>query len=117
MCPGRDQIAPDVSGAEIGHGNAFNVRLPHLSVAHVIQKRRSVILADQRIGPGVHRNPLGLVRRGVGGLDEPVVLGIIPVLVAPELGNEDGEEVTSGIYFYSINAGDFSAMRKMVVAR
>ncbi len=31
--------------------------------------------------------------------------------------NEAGEEVSSGIYFYSISAGDFSAMRKMVVKK
>ena len=31
--------------------------------------------------------------------------------------NEAGEEITSGVYFYSITAGDFSAMRKMVVAK
>jgi predicted ester cyclase len=29
--------------------------------------------------------------------------------------NEAGEEVASGIYFYNITAGDFSAMRKMIV--
>jgi hypothetical protein len=31
--------------------------------------------------------------------------------------NEAGEEVASGIYFYSIKAGDFSATRKMVVKK
>lgn len=31
--------------------------------------------------------------------------------------NEAGEEVASGIYFYTITAGDFSATRKMVVRR
>ena len=31
--------------------------------------------------------------------------------------NEAGEEVASGIYFYSITAGDFSAIRKMIVRR
>lgn len=31
--------------------------------------------------------------------------------------NEAGEEVASGIYFYSITAGDFSAMRKMIVKK
>jgi SnoaL-like polyketide cyclase len=31
--------------------------------------------------------------------------------------NEVGEEITSGVYFYSITAGDFSAMRKMVVKK
>ncbi|MFC1715039.1 cohesin domain-containing protein, partial [Candidatus Poribacteria bacterium] len=31
--------------------------------------------------------------------------------------NEAGEEVTSGVYFYSITAGDFSAMRKLVVQK
>lgn len=31
--------------------------------------------------------------------------------------NEAGEEVASGIYFYSITAGDFSATRKMVVRK
>ncbi|MBW1803816.1 MAG: T9SS type A sorting domain-containing protein, partial [Deltaproteobacteria bacterium] len=31
--------------------------------------------------------------------------------------NEAGEQVASGIYFYSITAGDFSAMRKMVVKK
>jgi len=31
--------------------------------------------------------------------------------------NEAGEEVASGIYFYSITAGDFSAARKMVVKK
>jgi S-formylglutathione hydrolase FrmB len=31
--------------------------------------------------------------------------------------NEAGEEVTSGIYYYTITAGDFSAIRKMVVTK
>lgn len=31
--------------------------------------------------------------------------------------NEVGEQVSSGIYFYNIQAGDFTATRKMVVAR
>ena len=31
--------------------------------------------------------------------------------------NEDGIEVASGVYFYQIKAGDFSAVRKMVVLR
>ncbi len=31
--------------------------------------------------------------------------------------NEAGEEVTSGVYFYNITAGDFSATRKMVVKK
>ena len=31
--------------------------------------------------------------------------------------NEAGEEVTSSVYFYSITAGDFSAMRKMVISK
>ena len=31
--------------------------------------------------------------------------------------NEAGEEVASGTYFYSIQAGDYSATRKMVIAR
>ena len=31
--------------------------------------------------------------------------------------NEAGEEVASGIYFYSIKTGDFSATRKMVVKK
>jgi steroid delta-isomerase-like uncharacterized protein len=31
--------------------------------------------------------------------------------------NETGEEVASGIYFYSITAGDFSATRKMTVTK
>ena len=31
--------------------------------------------------------------------------------------NESGEEVTSGVYFYSITVGGFSAMRKMIVRR
>jgi hypothetical protein len=31
--------------------------------------------------------------------------------------NESGEEVASGIYFYSITAGDFSATRKMIVTK
>ena len=31
--------------------------------------------------------------------------------------NEAGEEVTSSVYFYSITAGDFSAIRKMVISK
>ena len=31
--------------------------------------------------------------------------------------NETGEEITSGIYFYSITAGEFSATRKMIVKK
>jgi steroid delta-isomerase-like uncharacterized protein len=31
--------------------------------------------------------------------------------------NEAGEEVASGVYFYSITAGDFSAIRKMTVTK
>ena len=31
--------------------------------------------------------------------------------------NESGEEVTSGMYFYGITAGDFSAIKKMVIAQ
>ncbi len=31
--------------------------------------------------------------------------------------NEAGEQVSSGVYFYTIQAGDFTAPRKMVVAR
>ncbi|MFC1712143.1 PKD domain-containing protein [Candidatus Poribacteria bacterium] len=31
--------------------------------------------------------------------------------------NEAGEQVSSGIYFYTIQAGDFTATRKMIVAR
>jgi 5-hydroxyisourate hydrolase-like protein (transthyretin family) len=31
--------------------------------------------------------------------------------------NEAGEQVSSGIYFYTIQAGDFIATRKMVVAK
>ena len=31
--------------------------------------------------------------------------------------NEVGENIASGIYFYSITAGDFTAMRKMIVAK
>ncbi len=31
--------------------------------------------------------------------------------------NKSGEKVASGIYFYRIQAGDFSAMRKIIVAR
>jgi hypothetical protein len=31
--------------------------------------------------------------------------------------NEAGEQVTSGIYFYTIQAGDFTATKKMVVAK
>jgi hypothetical protein len=31
--------------------------------------------------------------------------------------NDSGEEVASGIYFYSITAGDFTATRKMVVKK
>jgi hypothetical protein len=31
--------------------------------------------------------------------------------------NESGERVSSGIYFYAINSGKFSAVRKMIVAR
>ena len=31
--------------------------------------------------------------------------------------NNDGEPVSSGIYFYTINAGDFSAIRKMLIKK
>ena len=31
--------------------------------------------------------------------------------------NEAGEQVASGIYFYTIQAGDFAATKKMVIAR
>ena len=31
--------------------------------------------------------------------------------------NNDGESVSSGIYFYTINAGDFSATRKMLIRK
>ena len=31
--------------------------------------------------------------------------------------NESGEHVSSGIYFYTIQAGDFTATKKMVVAK
>jgi hypothetical protein len=31
--------------------------------------------------------------------------------------NDAGEKVTSGVYFYQIKAGDFSAMRKMVIVK
>jgi len=31
--------------------------------------------------------------------------------------NEAGEEVASGIYFYTIQADDFTATRKMIVTR
>ncbi len=31
--------------------------------------------------------------------------------------NEVGEEVSSGIYFYNITAGEFAATRKMIIAR
>ncbi len=31
--------------------------------------------------------------------------------------NEDGISVASGVYFYQIKAGDFSAVRKMVVLK
>ena len=31
--------------------------------------------------------------------------------------NQSGEQVASGIYFYSLNAGDFSATRKMVILK
>jgi len=31
--------------------------------------------------------------------------------------NEAGEEVASGIYFYTIQAGDFKAIKKMVIQR
>jgi hypothetical protein len=29
--------------------------------------------------------------------------------------NDKGEEVTSGLYFYQLKAGDFDATRKMVI--
>ena len=31
--------------------------------------------------------------------------------------NEAGEDVASGVYFYTIRAGDFTATKKMVVVR
>ena len=31
--------------------------------------------------------------------------------------NEMGEEVASGVYFYSIQAGEYTATKKMVIAR
>jgi len=31
--------------------------------------------------------------------------------------NESGEKVTSGIYFYLMEAGSFRAMKKMVISR
>jgi hypothetical protein len=31
--------------------------------------------------------------------------------------NSDGEEAASGVYFYTIRAGDFVSTRKMVVKR
>jgi hypothetical protein len=31
--------------------------------------------------------------------------------------NESGEEVASGVYFYNITAGDFSATRKMIAKK
>ena len=31
--------------------------------------------------------------------------------------NNFGEQVSSGIYFYHLNAGDFSATRKMVIVK
>jgi hypothetical protein len=31
--------------------------------------------------------------------------------------NDAGEKVASGIYFYQIKAGDFSAMRKMLIVK
>ncbi|MEK7397542.1 MAG: FlgD immunoglobulin-like domain containing protein, partial [Candidatus Poribacteria bacterium] len=31
--------------------------------------------------------------------------------------NESGEEVSSGMYFYSINAGEFHATKKMIVKK
>jgi hypothetical protein len=31
--------------------------------------------------------------------------------------NDSGEEVASGVYYYSITAGDFSASRKMIVKK
>jgi len=31
--------------------------------------------------------------------------------------NESGEQVSSGIYFYTIQAGDFTATKKMIVAK
>ena len=31
--------------------------------------------------------------------------------------NEAGEQVASGVYFYSIQAGDFTATKKMIVTR
>ena len=30
---------------------------------------------------------------------------------------EDGEKVSSGTYFYQINAGDYRAIRKMVILK
>ncbi|MFQ6115309.1 MAG: FlgD immunoglobulin-like domain containing protein, partial [bacterium] len=31
--------------------------------------------------------------------------------------NDAGEKVTSGVYFYQIKAGDFDAVRKMVIVK
>jgi hypothetical protein len=31
--------------------------------------------------------------------------------------NEFGEKVSSGIYFYSIKAGDFTAIKKMIIKK
>ena len=31
--------------------------------------------------------------------------------------NDNGEAVSSGIYFYQLSAGEFDSVRKMVIAR